>query len=604
MSPADPKNRQSVSISKFLASRAFIWFTISAVLFSFLSGSYLFFTLQGSQKERLSELQSQIIENLRPFIVTGIDYATHAQCEKSLNNSLVTKLVVISGDRTLCDVSTRTKALYTSQVSSPVYFDKNQTQQAATIVVSYNQSGSLLAGTQLFAFLVLQMLFFAILAAWLSAHFNSVIARPIQTIAERLKDGKFAFTTAEKGALQNTGISEISEILGGLLESLAKAETLQKQMAQKQTDTRIIELSRQVAHDIRSPLAALAMIEQYLSALPEEVRVILRSAFSRIRDIANTLLDSTRESSTPLLLQKNETQNEKQEELKVQLLPALIDSIVTEKRMQFRSQLQVNISFETSHVDYGKFVLVSLNFFKRVISNIINNAVEALPSKGTVTIRLKNEGDFIVVEIADNGKGIPAEVLAKLGTQEFTHGKVEGNGIGLFHARNQMHEWGGSFEIVSQLGFGTQVLLKLPKQLPPRWFLNTLKIEPRSVLVILDDDESIHQIWHGRYETSFLSKYEIELKHVSNPDDFRALVTTLRTENRRNAKFLVDYELLGFKDNGIDLAEEMDIAACTTLVTSRYEEEHVRIRCATLGIPLIPKGMAAFIPIQVLSPTT
>jgi signal transduction histidine kinase len=59
-------------------------------------------------------------------------------------------------------------------------------------------------------------------------------------------------------------------------------------------------LASQVAHDIRSPLAALEMVNEELSALPEDLRLLVRNAVGRIKDISNNLLESNRSAHSKL----------------------------------------------------------------------------------------------------------------------------------------------------------------------------------------------------------------------------------------------------------------------------------------------------------------
>jgi hypothetical protein len=61
---------------------------------------------------------------------------------------------------------------------------------------------------------------------------------------------------------------------------------------------------------------------------------------------------------------------------------------------------------------------------------------------------------------------------------------------------------------------------------------------------------------------------------------------------------LIDYELLGFDESGIDICEELKILRRSTLVTGRFEEADVRKRCLELGVRIIPKGLAGIVPIE------
>ena len=70
----------------------------------------------------------------------------------------------------------------------------------------------------------------------------------------------------------------------------------------------------------------------------------------------------------------------------------------------------------------------------------------------------------------------------------------------------------------SQQGRGTTAILTLPKCDPPSWFFEDLVLSRNSSVVILDDDDSIHQIWKGRFESLQLDQMGIQLLHFSTPD--------------------------------------------------------------------------------------
>ncbi|MBI4655961.1 MAG: hypothetical protein HY746_04335 [Elusimicrobia bacterium] len=307
------------------------------------------------------------------------------------------------------------------------------------------------------------------------------------------------------------------------------------------------------------------------------------------------------------------------EHLEVSLLSSLIDPVITEKRLQFESKSGitpppasgqewpasvgqvgggVNIDFELTRQSYGLFAKIQPVEFRRIISNLVNNAVESLGDNGAVNVGLVCEDGNIILTITDTGKGIPPEILAKLGTRGETHGKAGGSGLGLFHARTTAERWGGSLEIKSELSKGTSVTVKLPAAEPPAWFVSNLELPSGKVVVVLDDDETIHQVWQGRFVSARVKEHDIEIIHFSKPDKLREWVKNNPAKSE-NAIYLFDYELLGYKETGLSLAEELGLCDKTILISSRCEEKRIIEECKRLKIPRIPKGLADFVPIQI-----
>jgi hypothetical protein len=90
----------------------------------------------------------------------------------------------------------------------------------------------------------------------------------------------------------------------------------------------------------------------------------------------------------------------------------------------------------------------------------------------------------------------------------------------------------------------------------------------------------------------------IEVVHVSSPDEIRAWVKGEEAKARQ-ALYLFDYELLGYRETGLSLAEELTLGEHVILVTSRYEEPEVLAGCQKLKARVIPKGLAGSVPIRV-----
>jgi signal transduction histidine kinase/FixJ family two-component response regulator len=413
--------------------------------------------------------------------------------------------------------------------------------------------------------------------------------------------------------LANKTVSELDTVVAlatsenpvepALLESIeiaefrAISELLQKAWKEREASNRqlaVAAIAQQVAHDIRSPLAALTVAEQDLSALPEETRLMIRSAITRIKDIANGLLQ---QNSTQI--QQDEQTTKESEILSIQLLPAVIDGLVTEKRTQYRSRLGIKIEYNVGYRDYGIFSRIQPNEFKRILSNLINNSVEALGDTGRIEMTMKGSPSEVTLVISDNGQGIPPEILPKLMQRGETHGKAGGSGLGLYHARSQLEAWGGRLEIRSTVGHGTAVTIRLPRASEPHWFLPALKLKPQSLIVVVDDDESIHQIWQGRIDKLKPEFSNIDVNHFSTAQEIEDWVAS-KYDPKLNTVFLFDYELLGQNTHGLALIEKLHLAQQSILVTSRFEDQTIRDSCQRLGVKLIPKGMAGFISIELM----
>ena len=362
-------------------------------------------------------------------------------------------------------------------------------------------------------------------------------------------------------------------------------------------------IAAQVAHDIRSPLIALDAALKHTEQLPEKQRVIVRHSLNRIRDVANSLLEKNRLQPGPASTAAAAASGGMAagEPPDVHLLSSLVDPVVTEKRLSFESKPGVSIDFKLTRESYGLFAQIHPVEFRRMISNLVNNAVEALGDKGVVDVGLSHETENIILTVSDNGKGISPEILAKLGRRGETHGKAGGSGLGLFHARSTAVSWGGSLDVTSAPGKGTSVAIKLPKAAAPAYFVSELKLTPGLPVVVLDDDPGVHQLWRGRFESARTKEHNIEDHHFSEPEQLRTWVKG-NPEQAAKAVCLFDYELSGFKETGLSLAEELGLCARTILVTSRSEEPRIIAECGRLGVRMIPKSLTDFVPIKIGAP--
>ena len=341
-----------------------------------------------------------------------------------------------------------------------------------------------------------------------------------------------------------------------------KVEELQKHKEQAE---KIREITEQVAHDIRSPLTSLNMIIKKLGTVDEETRTVIRNATNRINDIANNLVIKYRKGDEVNLANAGSN-------LTPEIISCVVDSLLSEKRTQF---IDTNIIFDLNIADdaYGIFAKINSEKFKRVFSNIINNAVESIANakraQGLIIVRICkgycdlddpenlsklkhiDTSNTICIQIRDNGLGIPPEVMAKIGVDKISTKSEVGHGIGLYTAIQQIKEWGGDYLIETKPESGTTFNMYLPQVTAPEWFQENLLLQPRSIIVILDDDQSIHDIWEAKFK-QFAGKFK--LKHYTNPE---VMLNEINTFEGNNTIYLIDFELLGSKHNGLEVIREL-----------------------------------------------
>ena len=115
--------------------------------------------------------------------------------------------------------------------------------------------------------------------------------------------------------------------------------------------------------------------------------------------------------------------------------------------------------------DYGALPAVECQprQINHVLVNVLTNAIEAIAERGQLRIRTSSDGDQVLVQIRDDGRGIPAEVLPRIFEPFFTTKPVgAGTGLGLSVAYGTMRQHGGRIEVESEPGRGTEVTLRLP----------------------------------------------------------------------------------------------------------------------------------------------
>lgn len=376
---------------------------------------------------------------------------------------------------------------------------------------------------------------------------------------------------------------ELAELETRILSLISKAKEYERQQAK----VRIGEVVIRVAHDIRSPLTILNIMLSSTVALPEESRILVRNVLNRVNDIANNLLAQHRYRSPQDLADEQDTFPE--------LIYTIVDSMMSEKRLQYRNR-DIDFEFYVDEKSYGHFARISALDFKRVLSNLINNSVEAIEKRGRIDVHVYPFSSYICIAINDNGVGISEELEAKISNEGFSSGKPAGNGIGLASSKRLIMSWKGDFFLKSKVGEGTKICISLPTVKSPDWFLSRIELEKEQEVVVLDDDQFIHDVWNTRFLNEKIGMLPEKIKHFYKADVLIEAYPTLSPD----AFFLVDYELQGSTLTGLDVIRKLFLGSRAALVTSRDDEPELRAQCQTLGIRLLPKAFANYVPLSLL----
>jgi signal transduction histidine kinase len=242
--------------------------------------------------------------------------------------------------------------------------------------------------------------------------------------------------------------SELKPLIDAFLTKIDDAARAQGEIIRLRSDADVIRIAKRVAHDIRSPLAALSHVAKARASDNSE-GVLLREAVARIRAIADDLLAQSRRRS------------EDQPSV-FDCVAAVQESIALKRQEGDRFQ---DISIDTGNCGSSpQVVLASRSRFLSVISNVLNNSVEAVPEDRSPKVRvlISRTKATLEIRITDNGKGFPPEVIANLGRIQVTVGKVDGNGIGLLSAHQEILGWGGSLKVETSSPLGSTLLIQLP----------------------------------------------------------------------------------------------------------------------------------------------
>ena len=216
------------------------------------------------------------------------------------------------------------------------------------------------------------------------------------------------------------------------------------------------QLSAGVAHEIRNPLAAVNLNLQVLKRKIEEGDALFNYVNTAMQGVERItrIVEVTLNFSRPTVPDVKD----------LNINSIVQSSMELTKTSIKRKDIQVEINFDENL----PMVNADARQMQQVFINLITNAADAIKSKGRITINSYleqsskyNEGEFVVIEIKDDGIGISPEEMKKIFNPFFTR-KAEGTGLGLPITQRILHQHNGIIDVESQEGVGTSFYVKIP----------------------------------------------------------------------------------------------------------------------------------------------
>ena len=299
-----------------------------------------------------------------------------------------------------------------------------------------------------FLWTLTQIYFLLFLAAGFVAYFlSNYITSSLQAIGLKLKNTKISEATP---LLKWKFDDEIGTLVDEYNRMLKELERSAIKLAQTERESAWKEMAKQVAHEIKNPLTPMRLNVQYLEKSlkteePEKLKEFTSSMIGQIDTLSSIAEAFSRFANMP--------------DLRMEPFPAKeIVKRVTALYPNYK------ISFECHDPDMQ--IMADKDQLVRVMNNLINNAIQAIPdeTEPKIKVLLKRVGDNLQMSVSDNGTGIAEDQRDHIFEPRFTT-KTKGMGLGLAIVKKIINGFKGEVWFESKVGKGTTFYIELPLKL-------------------------------------------------------------------------------------------------------------------------------------------
>jgi len=292
-----------------------------------------------------------------------------------------------------------------------------------------------------------------LLSSWAAAR----VTRPMEQLARAAQD-----VTAGNWdtRVEVHGSDEVAQLAESFNRMTAELAAQKERLVQTERVAAWRELARRLAHELKNPLFPLQItVENLLRARaqsPEQFdEVFHESSTTLLAEISNlkTIIGRFSEFSKmpPPQLQSVQVN---------EILRGVVKLFQAQLQAPGRAPIVCKLE-----LDEGlRTIAADPDLLHRALSNLVLNAMDAMPNGGTLTLRSRRDDGKVIIEVADTGTGLTREECERIFTPYYTS-KQHGTGLGLAIVQSVVSDHGGRISVQSEPGRGTTFVIKLPDNL-------------------------------------------------------------------------------------------------------------------------------------------
>src|SRR6266853_6005593 len=290
-----------------------------------------------------------------------------------------------------------------------------------------------------------------LLSSWAAAR----VTRPVERLAGAAQEVAAGNWNARVEISGNDELAELAESFNHMTRELL---TQKERLVQAERVAAWRELARRLAHELKNPLFPLQLTVEHL------VRARLQGSqqFEEIfRESSATLLAEISNLKT-IISRFTDFSRMPQPQLRPVQMNDVIRGVLQLFQAQLESPGRGQISCDLQLDQRLEPIPADPELWHRAISNLVLNAMEAMPEGGRLSLRTRGNKDNICLEVSDTGAGLTAEECNRIFTPYYTS-KEHGTGLGLAIVQSVVSDHGGTIRVHSEPGHGTTFVVELPR---------------------------------------------------------------------------------------------------------------------------------------------